>query len=97
MVRTQIYLTRAEHLFLQSEAERRKEPMAAIIRGFIDEKMRIPDSDWAANPLLEPTPEDPTWEGHADGSINHAHYAYGSARKYEKKRGKWTLQPPITE
>jgi hypothetical protein len=97
MVRTQIYLTRAEHLFLQAEAERRGEPMAAVIRGFIDEKMRLPDSVWSANPLLDATPEDSSWQGHADGSINHDHYVSGAARKYEKKRGKWALQPPVQE
>ena len=58
MVRTQIYLTRAEHGFIAAEAARRGEPMAAVIRGYIDDKMRLPDSAWAANPMLEPTPPD---------------------------------------
>ena len=36
MVRTQVYLTRAEHDFLQSEAARRNEPMSAVLRSIID-------------------------------------------------------------
>ena len=55
MVRTQIYLTRAEHEFLQAEAGRRGAPMSAVIREIIDEKMRIPADAWASNPLLAPT------------------------------------------
>jgi hypothetical protein len=39
MVRTQIYLTRAEHDFLQREAGRRAQPMSVVIRSIIDEKM----------------------------------------------------------
>ena len=39
MVRTQIYLNREEYDFVQAEARRRNEPMAAVIRNFIDEKM----------------------------------------------------------
>jgi|SRR5688500_16567855 len=93
MLRTQIYLTRAEHEFLQSEAARRNEPMAAVIRRIIDEKMVLPDDVWTNNPLLEPTPDDPEFEGHEDSSLNHDHYAYGAPKKYGKKGGKWVLLP----
>src|SRR5688572_26512822 len=88
MVRTQIYLTRPEHQFLQSEAARRNEPMSATIRRIIDEKMTLPDEAWTNNPLLEPTPYDPEYEGHEDSSLNHDHYAYGAPKKYGKKGGK---------
>ncbi len=44
MVRTQIYLNREEYDFVQTEARRRNEPMAAVIRNFIDEKMEIPET-----------------------------------------------------
>ena len=97
MIRTQIYLTRSEHEFLQSESARRGEPMAAVIRGFIDERMILPDEAWTKNPLLEPTVEDPEFEGHEDGSLNHEHYAYGAPRKYEKREGKWVLLPAVDE
>jgi hypothetical protein len=97
MVRTQIYLTRAEHDFLQSEATRREEPMAAVIRGFIDEKMEIPEDAWTNNPLLQPTVDDPDFEGREDGSLNHDHYAYGGPKQYEKIDGKWVLLPPLDE
>jgi hypothetical protein len=43
MVRTQVYLSRPEYDFLQAEAAQRGEPMAAIIRSYIDEKMRLPE------------------------------------------------------
>src|SRR5688500_12006031 len=89
MVRTQIYLTRAEHDFLQSEAARRNEPMSAVLRSIIDEKMTIPEDAWTNNPLLEPTVHDPDFEGHEDASLNHEHYAYGGPKKYGKKGGKW--------
>ena len=94
MVRTQIYLTRAEHGFIASEAARRGEPMAAVIRGYIDDKMRLPDSAWAANPMLEPTPTDAGLELPEDAAINHDHYLYGAPKKYLKKRGQWLLAEP---
>jgi hypothetical protein len=97
MVRTQIYLTRAEHRFLQEEATRLGEPMAAVIRRFIDEKMSVPEDAWINNPMLEPTPEDPEFEGHEDASLNHDHYAYGAPKQYEKRKGKWVLLPPVDE
>lgn len=93
MVRTQIYLTRAEHEFLQFEGARRNEPMAAVIRRIIDEKMVLPDEAWTRNSLLEPTPYDPEYEGHEDSSLNHDHYAYGAPKKYGKRGGKWVLLP----
>lgn len=94
MVRTQIYLTRAEHGFIAAEAARRGEPMAAVIRGYIDDKMRLPDSAWAANPMLEPTPPDAGLELPEDAAINHDHYLYGAPKKYVKKRGQWVLAEP---
>jgi hypothetical protein len=58
MVRTQIYLTRAEHGFIATEAARRGETMAAVIRGCIDDKMRVPDTAWTISarpsPLTSP-------------------------------------------
>lgn len=94
MVRTQIYLTRAEHGFIAAEAARRGEPMAAVIRGYIDDKMRLPESAWAANPMLEPTPTDAGLELPEDAAINHDHYLYGAPKKYVKKRGQWVLAEP---
>ena len=91
MVRTQIYLTRTEHGFIEAEAARRGETMAAVIRGCIDDKMRVPDTAWAANPMLEPTPSDAGLELPEDAAINHDHYLYGTAKKHLKKRGKWVL------
>ena len=91
MVRTQMYLTRTEHGFIEAEAARRGETMAAVIRGCIDDKMRVPDTAWAANPMLEPTPSDAGLELPEDAAINHDHYLYGTAKKYLKKRGKWVL------
>ena len=97
MVRTQIYLTRAEHEFLQSEGARRNEPMSAVIRRIIDEKMVLPDEAWTRNSLLEPTPYDPEYEGHEDSSLNHEHYAYGAPKKYGKRGGTWVLLPVKNE
>ena len=59
MMRTQIYLTRGEYHFLQAEARKRKEPMAAVIRSLVDEKMALPDDVWTNNPMLRPTPVEP--------------------------------------
>lgn len=91
MVRTQIYLTRAEHEFITSEAARLGAPMAAIIRDYIDEKMRLPDAAWESNPMLETTPRDPGFALPEDAAINHDHYLYGAPKKYLKRRGKWVL------
>lgn len=97
MVRTQIYLSRAEHDFLQAEARRRDEPMAAIIRGFIDQKMQLPDDAWTNNPMLRPTVHDPDWKGHEDGAINHDHYLYGSPKKWIKVKGEYVEAPPLPD
>ena len=97
MVRTQVYLTRAEHDFLQNESGRRGEPMSAFLRSLIDERMSIPDDAWTNNPMLEPTPDDPDFEGREDSAINHDHYVYGGPKKYEKRKGKWALLPPLEE
>lgn len=93
MVRTQIYLTRAEYDFLQREADRIAQPMASIIRGFIDEKMETPSAAWSENPMLRETVSDPAWAGHEDGAVNHDHYVY-SAPKRKVRRGKsWEDAP----
>jgi hypothetical protein len=97
MVRTQIYLTRTEHSFLQREAGRLGKPMAGVIREYVDEKMKLPDDAWANNPLLRMPPDDPDWEGHEDAGINHDHYIYGCPKKYVKKNGKWVPAPPLDE
>jgi len=91
LVRTQIYLTRAEHQFLLQEAARRGEPMAAVIRGYIDEKMKLPESAWSDNPMLAPTPGDPDLQLPEDAAINHDHYLSGTPKKYVKRRGQWVL------
>lgn len=95
MVRTQIYLTRAEHAYLQQEAANCGEPMSAVIRNIIDEKMNIPEDAWANNSLLDPTPDVENWESPGDGSINHDHYIYGGAKKYEARGDDWELLPPL--
>jgi hypothetical protein len=89
MVRTQIYLSVRQQEFLQREANREGETMAAVIRRFIDEKMTVPDDVWKNNPLLEPTPNDPANDLPEDASINLDHYAYGAPKQYQKTRGKW--------
>lgn len=60
----------------------------------IREKMEIPEEAWVNNPMLELTPDDPEWEGHEDGAINHDHYIYGSPKNYEKVNGEWVSVPP---
>ena len=97
MVRTQIYLNREEYDFVQAEARRRNEPMAAVIRNFIDEKMEIPEDAWINNPMLRPWPHDPDWKGHEDGGINHDHYIYGAPKSWVKQNGKWVEAPPLPE
>jgi hypothetical protein len=97
MLRTQIYLTKQEYDFLRGESARRGETMAALIRSFIDERMEIPEEVWTNNPLLVPPVEDPDWEGHEDGAINHDHYIYGCPKKWVKQNGKWVEAPPLPE
>lgn len=97
MVRTQIYLSRREHEFVQSESARRGAPMAAVIRKFIDEKMELPADAWSDNPMLRPPVEDPAFQGREDGAINHDHYVYGTPKKWMKRDGKWVETPPVPE
>jgi hypothetical protein len=96
MLRTQIYLSQPEHEFVQNEAARHGQPMAAVIRALIDEKMDIPESVWTRNPLLAP-PADPGFVGPEDGAINHDHYIYGGPRKWRKRKGQWVEAPPLPE
>jgi hypothetical protein len=97
MVRTQIYLNREEYDFVQTEARRRNEPMAAVIRNFIDEKMEIPEDAWINNPMLRPWPHDPDWKSHEDAGINHDHYLYGVPKDVIKVKGKWVDAPPLPD
>jgi hypothetical protein len=97
MIRTQIYVSRAELEFVQREAGRRNVPMAAVIRQFIDDKMEAPDNAWTNNPMLAPSAEDSAWEGHEDGAINHDHYIYGTPKKFVKSNGKWVEAPSLPE
>lgn len=94
MVRTQIYLSRAEYDFVQAEATRRNEPMASIIRAFIDEQMGISDAAWSDSPLLQPPVHDPDYVHRPDGVVNHDHYIYGGPKKHKKMKGKWVALPP---
>jgi hypothetical protein len=96
MVRTQIYLSREEHQFVQQESVRQGQPMAAIIRAFIDEKMEIPDNAWTNNSLLA-SPADPGFAGPEDGVINHDHYVYGTPKKWMKRNGQWVETPALPE
>ena len=97
MIRTQIYLNQEEYDFVQTEARRRDEPMAAVIREFIDEKMEIPEDAWTNNPMLRPWPHDPDWKGHEDTGINHDHYLYGVPKNVIKVKGKWVDAPPLPD
>jgi hypothetical protein len=94
MVRTQIYLTAGERSFVQREGERLGKPMAAVIRDWIEEKMKIPEDAWKNSPLLDP-PADPDFEMPEDAAINHDHYVYGGPKKYKKVKGKWIHLPML--
>src|SRR5688572_11561298 len=68
LLRTQVYLTREEHQFLQTEANRLDTSMASVLRDIIDERMRVPEKGWNSNPLLAEPVKDSTFEGHEDGA-----------------------------
>ncbi|HEY5298253.1 MAG TPA: hypothetical protein VIK59_10025 [Verrucomicrobiae bacterium] len=97
MIRTQIYLNKHEYDFVQREASRRDEPMAAVIRNFIDEKMELPDEAWTNNPMFKPWPADPDNDSPEDAAINHDHYLYGGPKKWIKMKGKYVEAPPLPE
>ncbi len=97
MVRTQIYLSRSEYDFVQAESTRRGEPMAAVIRSFIDEKMQLPEDAWTNNPMLRAPLPDPDFNAPADAAINHDHYLYGTPKKWVRVRGNWVEAPPLPD
>jgi hypothetical protein len=87
MVRTQIYLTQAEHVFLQKEAKNKGITMAAFLRQMIDDKMEIREDIWLDNPLLS-TPVEEDASAPEDASIHLDHYLYGLPKTQEKIKGK---------
>lgn len=95
MIRTQIYLNKGEYDFVQREASRREEPMAAVIREFIDEKMTLPDEAWTDNPMFKPWPAGADDDSPEDAAINHDHYLYGSPKKWIKVKGKYIEAPAL--
>jgi len=95
MIRTQIYLNRREYDFVRAEASRRDEPMAAVIRGFIDEKMEIPEDAWTNNPMFRPWRHDSESKSPEDMSVNLDHYLYGAPKDYIKVKGKYVEAPPL--
>lgn len=97
MIRTQIYLNKHEYDFVQREASRRDEPMAAVIRNFIDEKMNLPDEAWTNNPMFKPWPADPDNDSPEDAAINRHHYHTGAPKSWIKQDGKWIEAPPLPE
>ena len=97
MIRTQIYLSRREHDFLQAEAKRRAEPMAAIIRSLIDHEMEVPADAWTNNPMLRPNPADPEWDSPPDAAINHDHYLHGASKAWVRQGDQWVAAPPEAE
>jgi len=97
MIRTQIYLNRREYDFVQREASRRDEPMAAVIRNLIDEKMNLPDEAWTNNPMFKPWPADPDNDSPEDAAINRHHYRTGAPKSRIKQDGKWIEAPPLPE
>jgi len=97
MIRTQIYLNKHEYDFVQREASRRDEPMAAVIRNFIDEKMKLPDEAWTNNPMFKPWPADPDDKSPEDAAINRHHYNTGAPKNWVKQNGKWVQAPPLPE
>jgi hypothetical protein len=97
MIRTQIYLNKEEHEFVRREASRRDEPMAAVIRRFIDEKMKIPEDAWTNNPMLKSWPSDPDSDSPPDAAINHDHYLYGCPKKWIKVNGQYVEAPPLPD
>lgn len=97
MIRTQIYLTQREYNFLQVEAQRRQEPMAAVIRSMVDEKMELPDDAWTNNPMVRPSPVDRDFNSPADAALNHDHYLYGSPKRWIQVKGKWIAAPPLPD
>jgi hypothetical protein len=94
MVRTQLYLTREEHAFVQQEGRRVGKPMAAVVRQWIDEKMEVQPDAWEKSGLLDPPAA--SFDGPKDAAINHDHYIYGGPKKYKKVKGKWVLQEPLS-
>ena len=81
LVRTQVYLAEKHRTFLAQEAKQRGVSMAVLLREWIDEKMKPESDSWEQNPLLEVTPEDPSFEGRPDGSVQSDRYVYGAVEE----------------
>ncbi len=77
-VRTQIYLSEEQRIFLHRESKRTGLSMAELIRQYIEERMKPGDEVWDSNPLLDATPDDPDFADNEDGSTNTDAILYGS-------------------
>lgn len=78
LVRTQVYLSVEHRDFLQSEAKRRGESMAAVLREVISLAMKPAASSWVGNPLLEEVAVDASFESSGVGSESADAAIYGS-------------------
>lgn len=80
MIRTQIYIPKAAHLKLANLSRAYKEPIAKIVRDFIDQCLRKVEMDYSGKSAMQAISGLKLRGGPKDLSANLDNYLYG-ARK----------------
>jgi predicted DNA-binding protein len=84
MIRTQIYLPEETHKELTSLAEVKRQPMAQIVRDFIEDGVkRVKEIDNTGITAIENLLKIKATGGPKDLSTNLDHYLYGGPKKKE--------------
>jgi predicted transcriptional regulator len=82
MIKTQIYIPKTVHKRLTHLAKVRKEPMAKLVRDFIDEGLQREQAQQGSGiEVLQALAEIKARGGPKDLSTNHDYYLYGAPKK----------------
>ncbi len=84
MIRTQIYIPETLHTKLQRLAEEKRQPMAALVRQFIEDGVRTTGQDISGKTTIKQLLQIQARGGPNDLSTNLDHYLYGGPKKTDE-------------
>jgi predicted transcriptional regulator len=84
MIRTQIYIPETIHTKLQRLAEANRQPMAEVIRQFIEDGLRNTRQDTSGKTTIKNLLQIQATGGPTDLSTNLDHYLYGGPKQTDE-------------